>query len=891
MYLKKWNDGSGLLALKLILLFFFLPGSVTESLKSICLHPSNLPRKIFTSRANFYTSGAKMLLGGFFSFIKTDECMQSFKKVPHISEYGVMIPKYVQHPLSMYFAIDEINKNVELFPNTTLTAEIYETGFSAWVASEHVLDLLFVNRESPLNFNCVRKRKLNSMPIIGDLTSLTSIQMAHILNIYKFPQLIYGSSDPVLSDKRQFPSFFSMVPNENLQYEGIVHLLKHFEWNWIGLLVPENESREAFIQNLQPKLFQNDICIAWMELIPILKDAILNKEAIFERIGKIIDTISVKNVSVFLAYGTIQSMQILQWGLHSKEVYQKDPIDHRVWIVTYQWDFTVTLSSLGKVLVQTFNGSLYFSLHTRIVPEFQEFLESIKPSLSLFPYVNWFWESVFHCSLPPYQKGVKCCTGKEKLRKVPGSVFEMNMSGESYNIYNGVYLAAHAVQAMHSRRAKPAHLRNQDISILQHFQPWEFHYFLRNTRFNNSVGEEIFFDEKGEFDPGYDIFNFITFHNQSFKRVRIGKIDSKALDGKKFTIDKNAIVWNHKYQQVPPRARCVETCHQGYNRVVQEGKHTCCYHCTQCPEGRISVEIDADQCERCPEDHYSNEGKVKCLPKHFSYLSSGETLGIILTSFIFFFSSVLILVAVTFILHWDTPIVKANNRNITCLLLSSLQLCFLCSLLFIGRPGEATCFLRQTMFGTIFSLSVSCILAKTITVVVAFLATKPGNQMRKWLGKRLAGSIIVFCSCIQAFICMIWLIMCPPFPEWDVHSEIQEIIVQCNEGSDSMFYIVLGYLGLLATISFTVAFFARKLPDTFNEAKLITFSMLVFCSIWVSFVPAYLSTKGKYMVAVEVFSILGSTAGLLGCIFLPKCYIILLNPHLNTKQHLTKRTD
>lgn len=89
----------------------------------------------------------------------------------------------------MYFAIDEINKNVELFPNTTLTVEIYETGFSAWVASQHVLDLLFVNRESPLNFNCVRKRKLNSMPIIGDLTSLTSIQMARILNVYKFPQV------------------------------------------------------------------------------------------------------------------------------------------------------------------------------------------------------------------------------------------------------------------------------------------------------------------------------------------------------------------------------------------------------------------------------------------------------------------------------------------------------------------------------------------------------------------------------------------------------------------------------------------------------------------------------------------------------------------------------
>ncbi|XP_062993068.1 vomeronasal type-2 receptor 26-like [Elgaria multicarinata webbii] len=736
------------------------------------------------------------------------------------------------------------------------------------------------------NYKCDRQD--NAVAVIGGPNSDVSLFMANILCVYKVPQLRYGSA-PVMNDQSQEGFFQTLFPKEDHQYIGILQLLLLFRWTWIGVIFAYY-SGETFAETVLPKFSQRGICFDFIEKLPTVyfNTDIAEKVAEWD---KTYTDIMRSTANVVILHGEITAMIFLLTFPAFSETFDI-PVKTKVWIMTAQVEFTsLPLQRLWDIDI--IHGALSLAIHSKDVIGFQNFLHNRNPTSDEEDgFLRDFWQQAFNCVFPDTEvekQNEKICTGEEKLESLPGSVFEMSMTSHSYSVYNAVHAVAHALQSLHSSVSKRRAMVDGVRQELLNQQPWQLHHYLRSVSFNNSAGEKVSFDENGELVAAFDIINWVTFPNKSFLRVKVGEIDPSGPRGQTATIAVDAIIWPSTYNQAQPISLCNDLCHFGYSKRKKEGEPFCCYDCHPCPEGKISNQKDQDNCDECPEDHFPSKDQAFCIPKVISFLTYTDPLGISLAIIALSFSFITILVFSIFITHKDTPIVKANNRNLTFTLLISLLLSFLCALLFIGRPEKVTCLLRQTAFGIIFSVAVSCVLAKTITVVLAFMATKPESRMRRWVGKRLANSIVLSSSFTQVTISAVWLSLSPPFPDFDMHSMTEEIILECNEGSAIMFYCVLGFMGFLAIISFTVAFLGRNLPDSFNEAKFITLSMLVFCSVWLTFVPTYLSTKGKYMVAVETFSILASSAGLLGCIFPPKCYIIVVRRDLNNKQQLMRR--
>lgn len=291
---------------------------------------------------------------------------------------------------------------------------------------------------------------------------------------------------------------------------------------------------------------------------------------------------------------------------------------------------------------------------------------------------------------------------------------------------------------------------------------------------------------------------------------------------------------------------------------------------------------DASACEKCAENFWSNENHTFCLPKQIEFLSWTEPFGIALTLFAVLGIFLTSFVLGVFIRFRNTPIVKATNRELSYLLLFSLLCCFSSSLFFIGEPEDWNCRLRQPAFGISFVLCISCILVKTNRVLLVFEAKIPTSLHRKWWGLNLQFLLVFLCAFVQIVICVIWLYTAPPSSFRNHALEDEIIFITCNEGSLMALGFLIGYTCLLAAICFFFAFKSRKLPENFNEAKFITFSMLIFFIVWISFIPAYASTYGKFVSAVEVIAILAASFGLLACIFFNKVYIILFKPSRNT---------
>ncbi|XP_028630511.1 vomeronasal type-2 receptor 116-like [Grammomys surdaster] len=760
---------------------------------------------------------------------------------------------------SVYFAIEEINRNIYILPNISLLVNIQCNTRK----NIEIRNWFFNKKKIIPNYYCKNQRRY-LIVLAGPLWK-ASYELGPILYFSRTPELYCGYYNFRLSDQEQFPHLYQMSPKDTSLPLAMVSLAVHFRWNWVGLVIKEDEHGIQFLSELRTEMKRNIVCLAFVTIIPN------DVQKPFKHYHEYYEQIITSTANVVIVYGDKESP--LQYALM---LCQSEDFP-RLWVSVSQFDM---ITKTGDFLLNSIHGTLIFSHQHSEIPGFKQFMQTAYPLnySNDISFANMWW-TYFKCSLPPPNCiTLKNCTTETLFKWISVPHLGMSMSETCFSLYNAVYAVAHSLHEMHLQQADT--FSENDEKLLE-FNPWKMFSFLKTIQFENPVRDLVNMNQNRKLDTDYDIFYIMDFLDRYGLKMKIGRFSGHFPNGEQLFLSDEMIEWTADIKKTLA-SKCSVPCRPGLRKFFQEGKDVCCFDCYPCPENEISNMTDMNQCVKCPEDEYANTDQTDCLKKVVTFLDFEDPLGMALAGLALCFCAFTAIVLCVFLKHRDTPIVKANNETLSYVLLISLIFCFICSLLYIGYPSMLSCILEQIIFAIAFTVAVSSVLAKTIIVVLAFKITVPGRRMSWLLLSRAPNYIIPICTMIQLILCGIWLGTSPPFVDADIHMVHGHIIIVCNKGSAIAFYGVLGYMGSLALASFTVAFLARNLPDTFNEAKLLTFSMLVFCSVWITFLPVYHSTKGKAMVAMEVFCILASSAGILLCIFVPKCYIILLRPQINS---------
>ncbi|XP_068173662.1 extracellular calcium-sensing receptor-like [Antennarius striatus] len=771
----------------------------------------------------------------------------------------------------MIFAVEEINKDPILLPKVSLGYRILNSCASPKKTLRAALSLASGPEETEVT--CPPPISA----LIAESGSSQSLAVAEALGPIQLPIVSYFSTCACLSDKNKYPTFFRTIPSDYFQAKALAALVSHFGWQWIGAIQSDNDYGRNGMLAFTEEVKKLGVCVAFVGTV--LRTYSMDK------ILDVVNMIKKSTVKVILAFAPEGDFYPLMLEI------VKQNITGIQWIASEAW-ITAARPSTPEIY-QAFGGALGFVMQSMAIPNLKPFLTGISPYTDPnAAFVKDFWEIMAGCRpvLPKKETHVEAtnetCTGNETLKNSQHVFFNVTELRVSYSVYKAVYAIAHALhQLVFCQQAG-----EKDVSPclnLSQIQPREVTDHLRRVNFTNQFRDKVFFDVNGDPPASYAVINWQLVNGQ-VQHVTLGQFVSDDVGDYKLSIQEGEIVWRIGKQA--PASVCSNACPVGTRKAQVKGKPTCCFDCIVCTDGTVANSTGSADCTPCLLEYWSNERKTECIPKKIEFLSYNEPMGIVITVVSLFGASLSLTAMMLFIHYKETPVVKASNSELSSYLLFSLFLCFLCPFTFLGRPTIWTCMLRHTAFGVTFALCISCVLGKTIVVVTAFKATFPRNKFVRKFGPAQQRIIVLSCTLIQVIICVLWLKLKPPFPDMVFKYSNKKIVLECNTGSDAAFYAVLCYIGILAVICLILAFLARKLPDNFNDAKCITFSMFIFCAVWITFIPAYISSPGKFTVAAEIFAILSSAFGLLLSIFAQKCYVILVKPENNTKTHIMGKT-
>ncbi|XP_056380979.1 metabotropic glutamate receptor 7 [Hyla sarda] len=776
---------------------------------------------------------------------------------------------------AMLYAIDQINSDPELLPNITLGARILDTCSRDTYALEQSLtfvqaliqkdasDARCTNGEPPVY---VRPEKV--VGVIGASESSVSIMVANILRLFQIPQISYGSTAPELSDDRRYDFFSRVVPPDSFQAQAMVDIVKAMGWNYVSTLASEGSYGEKGVESfMQISREEEGLCIAQSLKIP--NDRKANE---YDKLVKQLLEIPQARAVVVFAVDDNDIRQVLA------AVKRANKVGHFIWVGSDSWG-----SKFGPIshLEEVAEGAITILPKRATIEGFDAYFTS--RTLENNRRNVWFaeyWEENFNCKLTitgsKKEDTDRKCTGQERIGQ--DSPYEQDARVQF--VVDAVYAMAHALHNMikdlcpGSSGLCPAVDPPMGKKLLK---------YIRNVSFNGSAGTPVMFNKNGDALGRYDIFQF-----QMGNRTAPGyRLIGQWTDELQLNIED--MQWSKGMHEIPPSV-CSLPCKMGERKKIAKGM-PCCWQCDLCDGYKYL--LDEVTCYRCDFNMRPNRNRTGCDPIPIIKLEWHSPWAVIPVFLAMLGIIATIFVMATFIRYNDTPIVRASGRELSYVLLTGIFLCYIITFLMIAKPDLAVCSFRRIFLGLGMCISYAALLTKTNRIYRIFEQGKKSVTAPRLISPTSQLAITSSLISIQLLGVFIWFGVNPPniiidYGPETVDPEQRRGVLKCDI-TDLQIICSLGYSILLMVTCTVYAIKTRGVPENFNEAKPIGFTMYTTCIVWLAFIPIFFGTsqsaeKLYIQTTTLTISMNLSASVALGMLYMPKVYIIIFHPELNVQK-------
>ncbi|XP_034388764.1 metabotropic glutamate receptor 4-like [Cyclopterus lumpus] len=777
---------------------------------------------------------------------------------------------------AMLFALDRINNDHNLLPNITLGARILDTCSRDTHALEQSLTFVQALIEKDgTDVKClgggapIITKPERVVGVIGASSSSVSIMVANILRLFKIPQVSYASTAPELSDNTRYDFFSRVVPPDTYQAQAMVDIVKAMRWNYVSTVASEGNYGEsgvdAFIQKSRE---DGGVCISQSVKIPREP-----KQGEFDKvIRRLRENPNARVVVLFANEDDIRRL------LHAAK--KANQTGHFIWVGSDSWG-----SKISPVVHQEemAEGAVTILPKRQSIKGFDRYF--ISRTLENNRRNIWFaefWENNFSCKLSRHAvkkgSGLKKCTNQERIGK--DSNYEQE--GKVQFVIDAVYAMAHALHDMH-RELCPG-----KVGLCAKMDPINGTHLLKNIRrlnFAGIAGNPVLFNENGDAPGRYEIYQY-QIRNQTAEYKIIGHWTDQ------LNLNVRTMQWPGGVRQIPSSI-CSHPCQAGERKKIVKGM-PCCWHCERC-DG-YQYQADTYTCKMCRFDLRPNVNRTGCVAIPIVKLewSSPWAVFPVLIAVVGIMATVF--VVVTFIRYNDTPIVKASGRELSYVLLTGIFLCYATTFLMISTPDVGICSLRRIFLGLGMSISYAALLTKTNRIYRIFEQGSMSVSAPRLISPASQLVITFTLASVQLLGVCIWFGVDPSKAIIDYEDQrtsnpvMARGVLKCDI-SDLSLICLLGYSMLLMVTCTVYAIKTRGVPETFNEAKPIGFTMYTTCIIWLAFIPIFFgtsqSTEKLYIQTTTLtISVSLSASVSLGLLYMPKVYVVLFHP----EQNVPKRT-